>query len=132
VETIHLEMHGFSQDESIRIAEAVDDWNATGLARFDFAPGGWTIVHSDASLPQYAVTITAAREVMVYRSAPSDLGGIMREELGHVLGLDHAKTGLMSPKYNLRAYSHIDAETVSTLAKLEARGSMPDTVATGR
>jgi hypothetical protein len=132
VTPIHLEVHGFTEGERVQIAQAVEDWNATGLARFEYGSGGWTIAHSDVSLPQYAVTNTAAHEVMVYKSAPSDLRGIMRHELGHVLGLDHAKTGLMSSKYDQRAYSRIDAQTVQTLARLEARAPMPNAVATER
>ncbi len=130
VEPIHLEIHGFSEGDKAKIVEAAQDWNATGLARFDLAPGGWTVVRSDAWLPQYAVTNTAAREVVVYRSAPSDLRGIMRHELGHVLGLDHASSGLMSPRYDRQAYSRIDPSTIRTLAQLETRQPMPNAVAT--
>jgi hypothetical protein len=130
VAPIHLEIRGFAPDERARILQAAEDWNATGFARFDLAPGGWKIVRSDARLPQFAVTNTAAREVMVYRSAPSDLRGIMRHELGHVLGLDHTASGLMSPRYDQRAYSRIDSSTLKTLARLEAKEPLPNAVAT--
>ena len=130
VAPIHLEILGFAPDDKARILQAAEDWNATGFARFDLAPGGWKIVRSDARLPQFAVTNTAAREVMVYRSAPSDLRGIMRHELGHVLGLDHTASGLMSPRYDQRAYSRIDSRTLTTLAMLEAKNPLPKAVAT--
>lgn len=130
IEPIHLAIQGFAPADKAKIEEAANDWNATGLAHFDFAAGGWKVVRSDAWLPQFAVTNMAAREVMVYRSAPADLRGIMRHELGHVLGLDHSPSGLMSPRYNQRAYSRIDPLTLKTLASLEAKERLPHAVAT--
>ncbi len=146
VPVVTLKVQGFSDYEKAKILLAVNEWNATGFAHFEWAQGAstepkagpsaklsaaapevWTIENSAAWAPAAAVTLKPLRMVIVFASNRCELSGVIRHELGHVLGLSHTTHGLMRPNCALGAYDHIDAATLQTLAAVEQAhaGSTP-------
>jgi hypothetical protein len=127
--TLHVE--GFSDADKLKILRAVNEWNTTGLAHFELAspgapyrpssppPSQWTIESSALWLPAAAATLKPLRTVMVFASNRCELSGVIRHELGHVLGLTHTTHGLMTPTCAHGAYDTIDADTIATLAAKE-------------
>jgi len=153
-EIVRLEIdERFSAYDRAKILRAVNEWNVVlnGFVRLDIAPvlrdgaaeagrsQAWAIVPARAGRPpagrgsgfSHALAVTQPVRpiggiVVIYvdRLAGGDLVGVMRHELGHVLGLSHDPNGrLMSSHYTRRHQQCIDraaAEAIAANRKLPA------------
>jgi hypothetical protein len=133
----------FDAYDRAKILRAVNEWNhvLNGFVRLDIAPmieGGptadrsqsWKVVPAPrGELFSNALAVTyplhrAGGMVIVYvdRLGGHDLVGVMRHELGHVLGLGHdPNSRLMSPRYmasNQQCIDRTAAEAIAANRKL--------------
>ena len=137
----------FDAYERAKILRAVNEWNhvLNGFVRLDIAPmmddgrpiadrpQSWKVVpaHDDKAQPRrggvfggHALAVTyplhrVGGMVIVYvdRLGGRDLVGVMRHELGHVLGLGHDPHGrLMSSRYTANNQQCIDKAAAEAIA----------------
>lgn len=135
----------FSLHDRTRILQAIGEWNLVlnGFVRFDIVPPptngaratpiarSWLVVASPGfEVPRgpngQVLAITLGQPgsggmVVVYvdRLAGRDLVGVMRHELGHVLGLDHdPRGGLMATHYSPHDQQCVDRAAAEAIARL--------------
>jgi hypothetical protein len=129
----------FDAYDRAKILRAVNEWNhvLNGFVRLDIAPmvddgrpaadrsPSWKVVPApQGALFSNALAVTyplrrAGGMVIIYvdRLAGRDLVGVMRHELGHVLGLGHdPKGGLMSTRYTANDQRCIDKAAAEAIA----------------
>jgi hypothetical protein len=126
---------GFTAYERARILRAVNEWNyaLNGHVRFEIVSENapYEIVASSLKAPnpppglrlRYLLASTppqlngrTSSQVFVQRLGNRDLKALMLHELGHMLGLPHAREGVMSADYDLVEWRCIDKTTAAALA----------------
>jgi Matrixin len=139
-EIVRLEIdERFDMYDRAKILRAVNEWNhvLNGFVRLDIAPTtgdgrptadrspSWKVVPAPrGGLFSNALAVTyplrgVGGMVIVYvdRLGGRDLVGVMRHELGHVLGLGHdPKGGLMSTRYTANNQQCIDKAAAEAIA----------------
>lgn len=141
-EIISLRIDGpFDAGEKAKVLLAVGEWNhvLNGFVRFDVAapngwrPRAWDIRAEKGGSPQapdpaagQPLSFTQAGfaslggKMVVYvdRMGTRDLRGVILHELGHVLGLGHETSGLMSARYSPTTDQCVGRSTAAAIATL--------------